>query len=87
MVILARKPGVYFNWPISVLGVGIEARNAKRRWYREASLRLPEAVELQLRGGALVTIAGGAASGAAGDNTNVSHTFQPSGRFALSNSP
>lgn len=42
----------------------------------------------QLYGGALVTTGGAAAPepGGAGDNTNVTHTFQPSGRFALSNS-
>ena len=44
---------------------------------------------LQLRG-VLVSIGGGdddADEGGAGDSTNVSHTFQPSGRLSLSNSP
>lgn len=42
----------------------------------------------QLYGGAFVTIGGAAAPApaGAGDSTNVTHTFQPSGRFALSNS-
>jgi hypothetical protein len=43
---------------------------------------------LQLRG-VLVNIGGGedAEDGGAGDSTNVSQTFQPSGRLSLANSP
>ena len=42
----------------------------------------------QLRG-VFVSIGGGedAEDGGAGDSTNVSHTFQPSGLLSLSNSP
>jgi uncharacterized membrane protein len=85
------------NWPYTLLVImptnntlmatdpaqaSLETRQLIRKW---GSLRRP----LHYLGAALVSIGGGedCAAGAAGDSTNVSQRFQPSGRALLSNSP
>ena len=56
---------------------------------RTSTTRFPPEMELLQPRGVLVNIGGGEdwEEGDAGDSTNVSHTFQPSGLLSLSNSP